>query len=557
MNLREAVIKPVVLAIDDEPEVLRAITRDLRWRYGDRFRVLDAPSGADGLEIVAALERRQEPVALFLVDQRMPSVSGTAFLEQAAARYPEAKRVLLTAYADTDAAIDAINTARVNHYLLKPWHPPDEKLYPVLDDELEAWLAAFKPAFQGVRLIDARWSPAAHTLKVFLARNQIPYLWLDAERQPEALRTIEAAGAGPDDLPLVLCPDGTVLRRATPAAVADVVGLRTQAQAPFYDLVIIGGGPTGLAGAVYGGSEGLQTLLVERDAPGGQAGESSLIENYLGFPAGVSGADLARRAATQARRFGVQLLVPQEVAAVEIDGPYRRVRFADDGAVNCHALIVATGVSYRRLDVPGADALAGAGVYYGAAAAEVGALHGQDVAVVGGGNSAGQAAMHLSRFARSVALMIRGEDIGASMSRYLVDRLAAAPNVTLMRRTQVTRVTGDGHLERIEIDADGSPQSMKATAMFVFIGARPRTEWLGDHVRRDPQGFVLTGTDLLGDGGRVPHWPLEREPYPLESSVPGVFAAGDVRHGSVKRVASGVGEGAMAVSLVHRYLATL
>ena len=549
--------KPVVLAVDDDPEVLRAITRDLRWRYGDRFRVLSASSGADALETVAALERRQEPVALFLADQRMPGVSGTAFLMQAGERYPEAKRVLLTAYADTDAAIDAINTAHVDHYLLKPWHPPEEKLYPVLDDELEDWLAAFKPAFQGVRLIDARWSPAAHALKGFLARNQVPYVWLDAERQPEALRALAAEGAGPDDLPLVLCPDGTVLRRATPESVAEKVGLRTQAEAPYYDLVIAGGGPAGLGAAVYGASEGLQTLLVERDAPGGQAGESSLIENYLGFPAGVSGAELARRAAAQARRFGVQLLVPQEVAALEIDGPYRRVRFADGGAVSCHALLVATGVSYRRLEVPGADALAGAGVYYGAAATEVGALRGQDVAVVGGGNSAGQAAMHLSRFARSVALMIRGDDIGASMSRYLVDRLAATPNVSLMPRTQVAGVTGNRHLEGIEVDTGGTRASIEAAALFVFIGARPRTEWLGDHVRRDPQGFVLTGADLLGEGGRVPHWPLEREPYPLESSVPGVFAAGDVRHGSVKRVASGVGEGAMAVSLVHRYLATL
>jgi thioredoxin reductase (NADPH) len=551
------VVKPVVLAIDDDPEVLRAITRDLRRRYGDRFRVLDAPSGAGGLEIVAALERRQEPVALFLADQRMPSITGTAFLVQAGERYPEAKRVLLTAYADTDAAIDAINTAHVDHYLLKPWHPPEERLYPVLDDELEDWSAAFRPAFDGVRLIDARWSPAAHALKGFLARNQVPYLWLDAERQPEALRALEVAGAGHGDLPVVLCPDGTVLRRATPASVAEKVGLRTQAEAPYYDLVIIGGGPAGLAGAVYGGSEGLQTLLVEREAPGGQAGESSLIENYLGFPAGVSGADLARRAVTQARRFGVQLLVPQEVAAVEIDGSYRRVRFADGGAVSCHALLVATGVSYRRLEVPGAAALSGAGVYYGAAATEVGALRGQDVAVVGGGNSAGQAAMHLSRFARSVALVIRGDDLGASMSRYLVDRLTAAPNVTLMRRTQVTGVTGNGHLESIEVDTGGALGSIEAAAMFVFIGARPRTAWLGDHVRRDSGGFVLTGADLVGEGGRVPHWPLQREPYPLESSVPGVFAAGDVRHGSVKRVAAGVGEGAMAVSLVHRYLATL
>jgi len=545
------------MAIDDDPEVLRAVSRDLKRRYGDRFRVLDAPSGAAGLELVSSLERRQEPLALFIADQRMPEMSGTAFLTKAGARYPEAKRVLLTAYADTGSAIEAINTARVDHYLLKPWHPPEEKLYPVLDDVLDDWQAAFKPAFQGVRLIDARWSPAAHLLKGFLARNQIPYLWLDAERHAEARRLLEAAGAGVDDLPLVVCPDGSLLLRASPALVAEKVGLRTQAEATYYDLIITGAGPAGLGAAVYGGSEGLQTLLVERDAPGGQAGESSLIENYLGFPAGVSGAELARRAAAQARRFGVQVLVPQEVTALEVDGPYRRLRFADGRMVSCHALVVATGVSYRRLEVPGAADLAGAGVYYGAATAEVASLRGQDVVVVGGGNSAGQAAMHLSRFARRVSIVIRAPDLSASMSRYLIDRLAATPNVTIRSRTQVVGVAGDGHLERIDLDVAGAHESLEAAALFVFIGAKPRTDWLGEHVRRDAQGFLLTGIDLAGDDGKVAHWPLAREPYPLETSLPGVFAAGDVRYGSVKRVASGVGEGAMAVSLVHRYLATL
>ena len=549
--------KPVLMAIDDDPEVLRAVSRDLKRRYGDRFRVLDAPSGAAGLELVSSLERRQEPLALFIADQRMPEMSGTAFLTKAGARYPEAKRVLLTAYADTGSAIEAINTARVDHYLLKPWHPPEEKLYPVLDDVLDDWQAAFKPAFQGVRLIDARWSPAAHLLKGFLARNQIPYLWLDAERNAEARRLLEAAGAGVDDLPLVVCPDGSLLLRASPALVAEKVGLRTQAEATYYDLIITGAGPAGLGAAVYGGSEGLQTLLVERDAPGGQAGESSLIENYLGFPAGVSGAELARRAAAQARRFGVQVLVPQEVTALEVDGPYRRLRFADGRMVSCHALVVATGVSYRRLEVPGAADLAGAGVYYGAATAEVASLRGQDVVVVGGGNSAGQAAMHLSRFARRVSIVIRAPDLSASMSRYLIDRLAATPNVTIRSRTQVVGVAGDGHLERIDLDVAGAHESLEAAALFVFIGAKPRTDWLGEHVRRDAQGFLLTGIDLAGDDGKVAHWPLAREPYPLETSLPGVFAAGDVRYGSVKRVASGVGEGAMAVSLVHRYLATL
>lgn len=549
--------RPVILAIDDDPEVLRAITRDLTQRYGDRYRVLDAPSGADGLSLVAELERRQDPVALFLADQRMPGLSGTAFLTRAGARYPEAKRILLTAYADTDAAIEAINAARVDHYLLKPWHPPEQKLYPVLDDLLEDWLAAFRPAFQGVRLIAARWSPAAHDLKGFLARNHIPYVWLDPERHALAQRALEAADAGPDDQPLVVCPDGSALRNATPTSVAEKLGLRTQAEAEYYDLVIAGGGPAGLAAAVYGASEGLQTLLVERAAPGGQAGESSRIENYLGFPTGVSGVELARRATAQARRFGVQILVPQEVAALEVDGPYRRVRFADGRAVSCHALLVTTGVSYRRLEVDGADALAGAGVYYGAAATEVAELHGRDTVIVGGGNSAGQAALHLARVARSVAVLIRGDTLSTSMSQYLIDRLDETSNITVHHRTQVVAVSGDGHLERIDVHGPDGTTTLDVAAMFVFIGARPRTEWLGANVRRDDQGFVLTGADLRASDGSVPYWPLEREPYPLETSLPGVFAAGDVRHGSMKRVASSVGEGAMAVALVHRYLATL
>ena len=549
--------RPVILAIDDDPEVLRAITRDLTQRYGDRYRVLDAPSGADGLSLVAELERRQDPVALFLADQRMPGLSGTAFLTRAGARYPEAKRILLTAYADTDAAIEAINAARVDHYLLKPWHPPEQKLYPVLDDLLEDWLAAFRPAFQGVRLIAARWSPAAHDLKGFLARNHIPYVWLDPERHALAQRALEAADAGPDDQPLVVCPDGSALRNATPTSVAEKLGLRTQAEAEYYDLVIAGGGPAGLAAAVYGASEGLQTLLVERAAPGGQAGESSRIENYLGFPTGVSGVELARRATAQARRFGVQILVPQEVAALEVDGPYRRVRFADGRAVSCHALLVTTGVSYRRLEVDGADALAGAGVYYGAAATEVAELHGRDTVIVGGGNSAGQAALHLARVARSVAVLIRGDTLSTSMSQYLIDRLDETSNITVHHRTQVVAVSGDGHLERIDVHGPDGTTTLDVAAMFVFIGARPRTEWLGANVRRDDQGFVLTGADLRASDGPVPYWPLEREPYPLETSLPGVFAAGDVRHGSMKRVASSVGEGAMAVALVHRYLATL
>lgn len=550
--------KPALFTIDDDPEVLRVITRDLKRRYGDRYRIVDAESGHQALEMLERLRVHDEPVALLLADQLMPRLSGTEFLIQAAELHPKAKRVLLTAYADTAAAIEAINHARVDYYLLKPWHPPEDKLYPVLDDFLEDWHAGFRPAFQGLRLLAHRWSPEAHHLKNFLARNQVPYQWLDLETNPAAQRMLAEVELEGGPLPVVRFTDGTFLAAATPALVAERIGLRTRAETQFYDLAIVGGGPAGLAAAVYGASEGLTTLLIERQAPGGQAGDSSRIENYLGFPSGISGGELARRATTQAVRFGTEILCPQEVTGVTIDGPYRRVRLADGAEVACHALLVATGVSYRRLPAAGVDELTGAGVYYGAAAAEVPSIEGEDVFVVGGGNSAGQAAMFFAQHARRVTILIRGDSLTSTMSRYLIDQLADTHNVAIRTGTTVVEACGSGHLETLVLRSpDGALESVPAAGLFVFIGAAPHTGWLGDTVMRDAKGFILTGSELQREDGLVPGWPLERTPYLLETSIPGLFAAGDVRLGSMKRVASGVGEGSMAISFVHRYLATL
>lgn len=550
--------KPVLFAIDDDPEVIRAVARDLKRRYGDRYRVLHAESGADALTTLAELERRDEAVALLLADQRMPGMSGTEFLSRAATLFPNAKRMLLTAYADTSAAIDAINQAGVDYYLLKPWHPPEERLFPVLDGSLEDWQAGYRPPFEGLRLVASKWSSQAYEVKAFLARNQIPYRWLDLANNPAAARLLAIEGLDDAPLPVVVFTDGTHLTSATPAGVAERIGLKTRAETQFYDLVIVGAGPTGLAAAVYGSSEGLETLLIERHAPGGQAGESSRIENYLGFPAGVSGAELARRASTQALRFGTEVLCPQEATELRVDGAYRRLRLADGAEVACHALLVATGVRYRRLSAHGIDALTGAGVYYGASVAETAGMLGQDAFVVGGGNSAGQAAVHLSHRARHVTIVIRAAGLERSMSRYLIDQIEATPNISVRTGVEVAGVEGDGHLEAITLrQSDGSSERLPAAGLFIFIGAAPHTAWLGDAVRRDGRGFILTGSALAEEDGVAPDWPLEREPYLLETSVPGVFAAGDVRHGSMKRVAAGVGEGSMAVSFVHSYLEML
>lgn len=550
--------RPAVLLIDDDPEVLHAVARDMKRRYGDRYRVLPAPSAAQGLEVLRELKRRGEPAALFLVDQRMPGTTGLEFLDQAIPLFPDAKRALLTAYADTDAAIQAINDAHIHYYLQKPWDPPEEKLYPVVSDLLEDWEGNFRAPFEGVRVLGHRWSPEAHRIRDFLARNQVPYRWLDVEG-PEGERLLEEAGLTQATLPLVLFADGDPIESATIPAVATRVGLHTQATAPFYPLAIIGGGPAGLAAAVYAASEGVRTVLLEEEAPGGQAGQSSRIENYLGFPAGVSGSELARRAVTQARRFGAEIVAPQRVVGLRIDGRIRNLIFADGHEVSCHALLIATGVSYRRLETPGIERLAGAGVYYGAAATEAPACRNQDVYIVGGGNSAGQAAMYFSRYASRVVILVRGEGLAASMSQYLIDQIASTPGIEVSPRTEIAAAEGSDHLEQLTLcdNRTGEHTTVPAAALFIFIGAAPRTDWLEETVLRDERGYVLTGPDLSPAGGRPKSWPLDRDPFLLETNVPGIFAAGDVRRGSMKRVASGVGEGAMAVSFVHQYLADL
>jgi thioredoxin reductase (NADPH) len=629
--------KPVLLCVDDEPEVLRAIERDLRQGYGERYRILRASSGASALATLEQLRTRNSPLALLLVDQRMPEMSGVELLARSLPLFPTAKRVLLTAYADTEAAVRAINVAQIDYYLLKPWEPPSERLYPPLNELLADWQASYRPAFEGVTVIGHRWSPKAFEIRNFLARNLVPYRWLDIERSAEAQRLAAVAGSArppaageaqsaggeaaetgeaqsapsqppvmgeaqsaadeapaapgqgpakdgktlpdfpgpaasssstapgpqsqpaaqsPPGLPLVFFPDGTWLADPSRGELAEKLGLKTRAENAFYDLVILGGGPSGLAAAVYGASEGLHTLLVERDAPGGQAGTSSRIENYLGFPEGLSGAALTWRAVQQARRFGVEILEPQEAVALRREDPYRVVTLADGTQVSCHTLIIATGVSYRKLDVPGIDPLTGAGVYYGAALTEAMACRGDDVFLVGGANSAGQAALYFAQFARRVVMLVRADSLQKGMSQYLVDRIAQTSLIEVRLQSVVVGVHGESRLEAIDVrdNRNGTVTTLPARALFIFIGAEPRTAWLDGVVERDERGFVVSGRDLLHDGKPPAGWPLERNPYLLETSVPGVFVAGDVRLGSVKRIATGVGEGAFAVSFVHQYL---
>jgi thioredoxin reductase (NADPH) len=552
-------VKPVLMTVDDDLEVLQAIARDLRRQYGSDFRVIRAEGGATALDVLKQLKLRSEMIALFLVDQRMPQMSGVEFIEQAMELFPDAKRALLTAYADTEAAIRAINTTEIDYYLMKPWNPPEERLYPVLDDLLDDWLASFRPPFEGIRAIGYRWSPHAHQLKDFLARNQVPYRWLDVEQEAEAQRLIDYAKCPNQQLPLVLFPDGERLVQPTNVQVAEKIGLQTQAQKPFYDLAIIGGGPAGLAAAVYGASEGLHTVMIEREAPGGQAGTSSRIENYLGFPSGLSGGDLARRAITQARRFGVEILTPQEVTDIRVENDYRNLTLSDETEISCHALILALGVAWLRLNIPGIERLTGAGVYYGAAQTEARACQGEEVYIVGGANSAGQAAMYVSQYARKVTMLVRGDSLSKKMSQYLVDQIEATDNISVQLNTNVVEVKGEESLEAVTIEnaATGELQTVPATSLFIFIGAVPRTDWLDGVVERDERGFILAGSDLLSEGGRPRGWHLERDPYLLETNVPGIFAIGDVRHGSVKRVASGVGEGSICVQFVHQYLKNL
>jgi thioredoxin reductase (NADPH) len=551
--------KPVLFTIDDDREVSRAIERDLRRNYAGNYRVLRAESGSAALEIVRELKVRSNTVALFLVDQRMPGLSGVEFLEQAIKLYPEAKRVLLTAYADTDAAIAAINEAGVNHYLLKPWDPPEENLYPVLDELLEDWQAEFPPQFEGIRVLGNRWSPASHNIKDFLARNHVPYQWLDIETAESDVdvRSVVDLLEEQDkkDLPLVIFPNGLRLHQPTTGELAEHAGLKTRAAETFYDLAIVGGGPAGLAAAVYGASEGLRTVMIEREAPGGQAGMSSRIENYLGFPSGLSGGDLARRAVVQARRFGVEIL-SAEATAIRLDGPYRLLTLADGSELSCHALLVATGVQWRKLDAPGVERLTGAGIYYGAAMTEALSTRNEDVFIVGGANSAGQAAMYFSKYARRVVMLVRGASLAASMSQYLINQLKQTKNVQIEFHSLVVEAHGQDHLEAISVHCTSSNEVNKvaANSLFIMIGAAPNTKWLADIVERDERGFILSGPDLMREGKRPQGWPADRDPGLLETNVPGIFVVGDVRHGSVKRVASGVGEGSVAISFVHQYL---
>lgn len=552
-------MKPVIITVDDDTEVLRAVERDLRRRYAERYRVLRADSGATALEALHGLKKRDDSVGLLLADQRMPQMTGVEFLGRAMDLFPSAKRVLLTAYADTDAAIHAINDARIHHYLLKPWDPPEEHLYPVLDDLLDDWMASFRPPFEGVRVLGTRWSPHSYAIRDFLARNQAPYQWIDvetAERNAEVRSLVAAVGAEASSLPMVLFPDGSFLAAPSTGELAEKLGLRVRPEMAFYDLVIVGGGPAGLAAAVYGASEGLRTVLVEMEAPGGQAGMSSRIENYLGFPSGLSGGDLARRAVAQARRFGVEILAPQQVAAVRVEGPSRIVKLAEGTDIGCRVLLIATGVSYRKLDVPGAERLQGCGVYYGSAMTEGTSSKDEDVYIVGGANSAGQAAMYFSKFARRVVMLVRGPSLSASMSQYLIDQIKRTPNIQVQTRARVVEVLGDNHLEALSIHCgeSGETDTVPANLLSVFIGAEPNTNWLDGVVERDARGFILTGADLLRDRKRPQGWTLARDPLWPETSVPGIFAAGDVRHGSVKRVASGVGEGSIAVQFIHQYL---
>jgi thioredoxin reductase (NADPH) len=551
--------KPVILTVDDDPDVLRAIERDLHQRYRDRYRVLRAESGMAALELLRRLQQRNDAVALLLIDHRMPEMNGVETLLEAMKIYPDTKRVLLTAYADTEAAIKAINAVHLNHYLLKPWDPPEQYLYPVLDDLLDDWRADFQPPFEGVRVLGTRWSSKSYEVRDFLARNQVPYQWLDADaadREPEVKRLIESFKREELKLPLVLFPDGNCLPEPNSQQIAEKLGLRTRAEQKFYDLAILGGGPAGLAAAVYGASEGLTTVMVEREAPGGQAGLSSRIENYLGFPSGLSGADLARRAVAQARRLGVEIVSPQEATSLRVEGPYRYVRFSDGTEVSCHAMLLAMGVQWRKLDVPGADRLQGAGVYYGGGTTEAISCREEDVYIIGGANSAGQAAMFFAKYARRVVMVVRGDSLSASMSQYLIDQIKDTGNIQVEYRSRVVEVHGQDRLETISIQCDqtGDVSQVRAAALFIFIGAEPRTAWLDGTVERDPRGFILTGPDLMRDGKRPKGWSLERDPALLETNVPGLFAVGDVRHGSIKRVASGVGEGSIAIQFVHQYL---
>src|SRR5215469_3562782 len=545
--------RPILLAVDDDINVLEAVVQDLRRQYGADYRVMRAAGGQPALDTLSQVKAREEPVALLVSDQRMPGMTGVEFLERSMELYPDARRVLLTAYADTDAAIQAINTARIHYYLNKPWDPPEEKLYPVLSDLLDDWRGTYRPPFEGLRVIGNRWSARDHEIRSFLSCNHVNYRFLNVTGE-EAAKLLQERQVEPDELPIVLFPDGTVLKAPSPEDLALRVGLKVQASQDFYDLVVVGGGPAGLAAAVYGASEGLRTLVIEPEAPGGQAGTTSRIENYLGFHQGITGEELGRRAHWQATHFGAEF-VTQRATGLRIDGQYRFVQMANGSEVSTQAVLLAPGVQYRKLDIPGADELTGRGVYYGAALVEAESCRDEDVYIVGGANSAGQAAQYFSKYARGVTMLVRGAGLGATMSKYLIDEIGRTSNIVVRPRTQVLETLGNDHLETLRLRGPDGESKVNATSLFVFIGAAPRTEWLPREVLRDDNGFLLAGPDLHTDGKLAPVWRESRQPFLLESSVPGVFVAGDVRHGSVKRVASAVGEGSIAVQFVHQYLA--
>jgi thioredoxin reductase (NADPH) len=546
--------KPILLAIDDDTSVLEAVVQDLRRHYGQDYRILRAASGHAALDICRQLQERNDTVALFLSDQRMPGLSGVDFLQQAMGLYPEAKRVLLTAYADTEAAIRAINAAKIHYYLNKPWDPPEEKLYPVLDDLLESWKQGYKAPYEGIRVIGLRWSPTDHAVRDFLSRNRIEYKWLDPDTMPEAVDLLKEKGLDDAKLPVVLFGDGTAMVQPSTLELAERIGLRTQAKEEFYDVIVIGAGPAGLAAGVYGASEGLRTLIVEPDAVGGQAGSSSRIENYLGFPQGISGDELAKRAFLQANRLGAEFLT-QRVTNLRSEKGYHIATMSDGRELSSHVSLVATGVAYCKLNVPGADKFAGAGVYYGAAKTEAMSCSDEEVYLVGGANSAGQAAMHFSRYASKVHMLVRGNSLTHSMSKYLIDQIEATSNIVVEPLTEVISMSGDTRLECLTLKTPRGEEQRPANSIFIFIGAAPKTDWLPKEVALDEKGFILAGPDLKT---RAPGaWKLDREPYLLETSVPGIFVAGDVRFNSVKRCASAVGEGSIAVQFMHQYLATL
>jgi thioredoxin reductase (NADPH) len=551
--------KPVIWTVDDDPDVLRAVERDLRRQYGDRYKVISADSGNSALEATKQLKLRNETVALFLVDQRMPHMSGVEFLEKALEIYPDAKRALLTAYADTDAAIQAINSVQIDHYLMKPWDPPEERLFGVVDDLLDDWQATYRPAFEGVRVVGHQWSPQSSEIRDFLGRNFVPHQWLNVEADEHAKPLLDSIGSDTSALPIVVFADGTFLKNPPVAEVARKLGLRTKAEFPFYDLVVVGAGPAGLAATVYGAADGLRTLLIEREAPGGQAGRSSRIENYLGFPTGLSGNDLARRAVAQARRFGAEILAPQEVKSVRIEGPSRVLTLGDGSEVGCRALLIATGIAFRKLEVPGLDKFSGAGVHYYAPMSDAFSHRDGDVYIVGGANSAGQAAMYFSKFARKVTMLVRGKALSDTMSQYLENQITATKNIEVKLNSSVIAVEGGDRCESITIQNNKTctSETVPAHALMIYAGAVPRTDWLAGLVERDAQGYLISGQHLSLEGKKPAGWTVDREPFYLETSVPGIFVAGDVRHRSAKGVTSGVGEGAMAVKFVHQYLGLL